>query len=123
MAAPGPAYYEPGLYWWVRDDDETGMSGTGRVAQACVFEDQSAVMRWLKTRNAAGIGSTVVYASVHDLVWVHGHGDKRTGRLERVVPKRVERGARCPGGHRLSGELDHCGQVWCDPCGALVTPR
>lgn len=72
----------PGLYWWVRDVDETGMSGAGRVAQVAVFEDGSAVMRWLASRNTANVGSTVCYASVEDLVFVHGHGERRTGHLE-----------------------------------------
>lgn len=72
----------PGLYWWVRDIDETGMSGTGRVAQVAVFEDGSAVLRWIKALNSAGVASTVMYESVLDLLWVHGHGEKRTGHLE-----------------------------------------
>lgn len=76
----------PGLYWWVRHVDETGISGRGAVAQVAVFEDGSAAMRWLAGRNAAGVGSTVIYASVDDLVRIHGHGDKRTGHLELVVP-------------------------------------
>ena len=72
----------PGLYWWVRDTDETGMSGSGRVAQVAVFEDESAVLRWLKDRNTAGVQSTVLYEHVGDLVWVHGHGERKTGHLE-----------------------------------------
>ena len=73
---------KPGLYWWVRDTDETGMSGVGRVAQVAVFEDGTAVLRWLKSRNSAGVGSTVLYDTVRDLVHVHGHGERRTGHLE-----------------------------------------
>jgi len=76
---------EPGLYWWVRHVDETGMSGAGRVAQVAVFEDGSAVLRWLAERNAAGVASTVVYASVRELVYVHGHGERKTGHLERAL--------------------------------------
>lgn len=74
----------PGLYWWVRDADETGMSGSGRVAQVAVFEDGSAALRWLKARNTAAVQSTVFYESVRDLVHVHGHGEKRTGHMERA---------------------------------------
>lgn len=73
----------PGLYWWSRHVDEVGMSGTGRVAQVAVFEDGSAVLRWLKDRNAAGVASSVFYDSIEDLMHVHGHGAKRTGKLER----------------------------------------
>ena len=54
------------------------------VAQVAVFEDGSAVLRWLKNRNTAGVSSTVCYDSIRDLVWVHGHGDRKTGHLELV---------------------------------------
>jgi hypothetical protein len=30
-----------------RDEDETGISGTGLVAEGCVFRDGVASMRWL----------------------------------------------------------------------------
>lgn len=72
----------PGLYWWVRDIDETGMSGTGPVAQVAVFEDGSAVLRWIKDRNSAGVASTCFYETAEQLIHVHGHGDKKTGYLE-----------------------------------------
>lgn len=74
-----------GLYWWVRRADETGMSGTGRVAQVAVFEDGSAVLRWLATRNSAGVGSSVFYATAADLVHIHAHGDRNTGFMEPVA--------------------------------------
>ncbi len=77
-------YLCPGLYWWVRDKDETGMSGVGRVAQVAIFEDGCAILRWLKDRNAAGVASTVFYETAEQLVHVHGHGDRRTGHLEPV---------------------------------------
>lgn len=70
-----------GIYWWVRHIDETGMSGSGKVAQVAVFEDGSAVLRWLKSRNSAGVQSAVFYETVRDLEWVHGHGEKKTGSL------------------------------------------
>lgn len=72
----------PGLYWWVRDVDATGMSGTGPVAQVAVFEDGSAVLRWIKDRNSAGVASTCLYETAEQLIHVHGHGDKKTGHLE-----------------------------------------
>ncbi len=75
---------KPGLYWWVRTVDETGMSGTGRVAQVAVFDDGTAVLRWLKTRNAAGVGSFAIYDTIEQLLHVHGHGERKTGRLEEV---------------------------------------
>lgn len=77
-----------GLYWWVRDIDETGMSGKGRVAQVAIFEDGNCVLRWLKSRNSAG--ATTFYETWQDMVHVHGHGEKKTGHLERVVAKITE---------------------------------
>lgn len=73
--------HKAGIYWWVRHLDETGMSGAGKVGQVAVFEDGSAVLRWLKSRNSAGVQSTVFYETARDLVWVHGHGEKKTGSL------------------------------------------
>lgn len=81
MSERGMQAVNPGLYWWVRHVDETGMAGTGRVAQVAVFDDGSAVLRWLKDKNAAGVQSTVLYDSIKDLVWIHGHGERKTGSL------------------------------------------
>ena len=81
----GDVYGGPGLFWWIRETDETGMSGAGKVAQVAVFEDGTAVLRWLKARNSAGTSSTVFYDSLKYLVHVHGHGEKRTRRLEPIA--------------------------------------
>lgn len=77
----------PGLYWWHRTSDETGMSGVGRVGQVAVFEDGSAVLRWLSERNYVGVSSFAVYRSIRDLLNVHGHGDRKTGHLEPVADR------------------------------------
>ena len=76
---------EMGLYWWERLADETGMSGAGIVGQVVVYEDGAAVLRWLRSRNTAKVGSTVIYDTISELVWVHGHGDRQTGRLVPVA--------------------------------------
>lgn len=54
-----------------RDDDETGVSGTGVVAAGCVFEDGKVVMRW-RTKTA----STTSFDNLNDVLAVHGHGGK-----------------------------------------------
>lgn len=54
-----------------RDVDETGISGTGVVAQGVEFDDGRCAMRWLP-----GVTSTVVYDSLGDLERIHGHGGK-----------------------------------------------
>jgi len=51
-----------------REEDETGLSGTGTVAWGVVFPDGAAVTRW-----NAPIAQTCVWRSVDDIEYVHGH--------------------------------------------------
>ncbi|HEU5046145.1 MAG TPA: hypothetical protein VFT75_18640 [Nocardioidaceae bacterium] len=51
-----------------RDEDATGVSGTGRVAEGVVFSDGRVAMRWL-TETA----STAVYDNIADVTAIHGH--------------------------------------------------
>jgi len=53
----------------VRDVDHSGKSGTGRVAEGFEFEDGTVAMRWRSNR-----ASTNIYASIEDVIEVHGHG-------------------------------------------------
>lgn len=52
-----------------RDEDVTGISGTGIVAEGVEFEDGTAVVRWRGDRR-----STVVWPSMDDVEAIHGHG-------------------------------------------------
>lgn len=54
-----------------RREDESGVSGTGVVAEGVQFADGSAALRW-KT----AYRSTAVYASMDDVQRIHGHGGK-----------------------------------------------
>jgi hypothetical protein len=54
-----------------RDTDETGISGTGRIAEGAVFEDGTCVLRWVTAQRSAG-----VYESLASLLAIHGHGGK-----------------------------------------------
>ncbi len=56
----------------VRDDDETGVSGTGVVAWVVEFPDGTTVTRWAVTE----IRQTCVWASVDDVLAIHGHNGK-----------------------------------------------
>ena len=51
-----------------RDSDDTGISGTGVVAEGVVFTDGTAVMRWVSEHT-----STAVYRTVKDIETIHGH--------------------------------------------------
>ncbi len=55
----------------VRFEDESGVSGTGVVAEGVMFSDGTCAMRWL-----TAIASTAVYARIGDVVAIHGHGGK-----------------------------------------------
>lgn len=67
-----------------RDEDVTGVSGTGLVAEGVAFTDGGAVTHWL-----TGIRSTVVWENSEAIEKIHGHGgatrivwldpDQRTG--------------------------------------------
>jgi hypothetical protein len=59
------------IFHLVRDEDETGVSGTGTVAVGVVFPDGTVAMRW--NTNTA---STAVYDSLEDVIKIHGHGGK-----------------------------------------------
>lgn len=66
----------------IRDEDETGNSGTGVVGEVTCFSDGTAVLKWSCDSNALQVSSVVIYQSLADLVKVHGHGGKT--RLEAV---------------------------------------
>jgi len=55
----------------VRNEDESGVSGTGNVAQGIQFDDGTCAMRWLTFK-----ASVAFYDSIQDLQDIHGHGGK-----------------------------------------------
>jgi hypothetical protein len=58
----------PRIFFLYRQTDVTGVSGTGIVAEGVQFSDGTCAMRW-----RTEISSTAVYASLEDLVKIHGH--------------------------------------------------
>lgn len=54
-----------------RNIDETGISGTGTVAEGVEFSDGKCAMRWLTTTASTGF-----YDNVKQLEQIHGHGGK-----------------------------------------------
>ena len=55
-----------------RLEDASGVSGTGRVAEGCLFVDTGeVVVHWLGCH-----GSINIYHSIDDIVFVHGHDGK-----------------------------------------------
>jgi hypothetical protein len=54
-----------------RDEDETGVSGVGVVAEGVLFTDGVAAIRWLTEPT-----STAIYRSIADVEHIHGHQGK-----------------------------------------------
>ena len=63
-------------YYLRRDEDVSGNSGCGRVAQVAEFDDGTAVLHWNLGANQSGVASTEVFASITDLLRVHGHNGR-----------------------------------------------
>jgi len=55
-----------------RDEDETGISGTGVVAEGIQFSDGQVALRW----QVGDHRSTVVWDDVADVIAIHGHNGK-----------------------------------------------
>ncbi len=52
----------------VRDEDPTGISGVGEIAEGVQFSDGAVVLRWLTEHRSTG-----VYENLRDLLAIHGH--------------------------------------------------
>lgn len=63
----------PKRFLLYREQDATGVSGTGVVATGVVWPDGYVAMRW-KADDHEAASSTSVWSSVADLLRVHGHG-------------------------------------------------
>lgn len=59
------------LFKLIRTEDESGVSGTGSVAEGVVFTDGRVVMRWTTHLN-----STTFYDCIDDVIAIHGHNGK-----------------------------------------------
>jgi hypothetical protein len=94
----------PRTFDLVRLVDATGISGTGRVAEGCVFGDGATVIRWLTEHR-----STVVYESAREALAIHGHGGKTEIRYHHVGgPVGLPRS---PGDERA---CSNCAHAWGD---------
>ena len=65
------------LFYLHRDEDETGVSGTGTVAEGVEFDDGQCVISWLTQ-----FKSIAVYPSINELVAIHGHNGKTSVRWQ-----------------------------------------
>lgn len=56
-----------------RDEDVSGVSGTGTVAEGVEFGDGAVALRWVAGEHR----STVIWETIHSVEVIHGH-DGRT---------------------------------------------
>jgi len=82
------------LFLLVRDEDVSGVSGTGIVAEGVEFSDGTVAMRWLRRPF-----SVAFYGSIRDVVAVHGHGGRTQVKwLGENHHERGEAWTKCSGG-------------------------
>ena len=70
------------IYELVRDEDVSGISGTGRVGDVVVFPNGKVVVAW---DTPAKISTVVIYDKLEDAVTIHGHRGK-TRFVKRPTP-------------------------------------
>lgn len=56
------------LFYLQRTEDESGISGTGRIAQGIIFDNGKVALTWL-----SDTPSTAIYDSIGDVRSIHGH--------------------------------------------------
>jgi hypothetical protein len=62
------------MFTLYRSDDETGISGTGTVAEGIEFSDGRVAIRWCVGDNK----STTLFDTIESVEVIHGHGGKTT---------------------------------------------
>ena len=62
------------VFLMVRDDDETGISGTGVVAEGIEYSDGKIALRWQTHQSSHH--STVIWDNLDSVLAIHGHNGK-----------------------------------------------
>jgi hypothetical protein len=99
-----------------RTEDETGVSGTGIVAEGVEFDNGKVALTWLANPM---LTSVAVYDRMDDVILIHGHGGKT--RIEiigggQITPDYcIQTSARCLG---ITGPD---GITRCSQCGKKVS--
>ena len=65
-----------------RKEDETGVSGTGIVAEGVEFSNGKCVLSWL-----TDFKSIAIYESIQDIIAIHCHGDKTQIIYNKTKPR------------------------------------
>lgn len=85
MSEFNPMSPHPGILTFdiLRKEDASGTSGTGVVAMGVLFPDGTVTVQW-----QTHVRSVVVYQSMADALYIHGHGDS-TGFRFHQAPTRL----------------------------------
>ena len=59
------------VFYLKRVEDESGVSGTGRIAQGLIFDNGKVALAWLSEHP-----SMTIYDSIGEVRAIHGHGGK-----------------------------------------------
>ena len=59
------------IFYLKRVEDESGVSGTGRIAQGAIFDNGKVALTWLSEHP-----SVTIYDSIGEVHAIHGHGGK-----------------------------------------------
>ncbi len=65
------------VFYLKREEDESGVSGTGRVAQGFVFDNGKVAVTWLSEHP-----NVTIYDNIGEVHAIHGHGGKTTIEME-----------------------------------------
>lgn len=65
------------IFYLKREEDESGISGTGRVAQGFVFDNGKVAVTWLSEHP-----SVTIYDNIGEIHAIHGHGGKTSVEFE-----------------------------------------
>ena len=62
------------IYEMVRNEDVSGVSGTGVVAEVVEFENGKVVVAWRLRDGGPKVANVIVYDSIEDAHTIHSHG-------------------------------------------------
>jgi len=65
------------MFYLKRIEDESGVSGTGRIAQGFIFDNGKVALTWLSEHP-----SVTIYDSIGEVHAIHGHGGKTEIQME-----------------------------------------
>lgn len=79
-------------FWLVRDQDPTGISGTGVVAEGVIFSDGSVALRWrgpIEHPWGTTEATTVLHPHIQNVQNLHGHNGATRIDYGEQVPREV----------------------------------